>query len=209
LKQPLHGWPPLRRWGSLRSWAPFRRWAALPIIALIVVALDQVTKSWIEANIPLGGSLAPWPALAPYFRLVHLTNTGAAFGLLRGQGSLFAVIAAVVIVAVLVYARYLPADNQFVRLCLGLQLGGAAGNLIDRLQHGQVTDFLLFSLPVRGRVLEWPSFNVADSCIVIGVAVLAFFLLRNERTEVSSPTAPAGDPLADNTAIADPSGDKP
>jgi signal peptidase II len=168
-----------------------RRWAALPIVAVIVLALDQLTKSWIETHIPMGESLAPWPALAPYFKLVHLANTGAAFGLLRGQGGLFVVIALVVIVTVLIYARYLPVDNQAVRLCLGLQLGGAAGNLLDRLQHGQVTDFLLFSLPLRGRVLEWPSFNVADSAIVVGVAILAFFLLRSDRDENTTAAAAA------------------
>ena len=68
-----------------------------------------------------------------------------------------------------------------MRICLGLQLGGAIGNLIDRLRFsGQVTDFVLFTLPVRGRVLLWPAFNVADASIVVGVLILAWILLRNE-----------------------------
>jgi signal peptidase II len=169
-------------------------WILLPLVAAVIVVLDQWSKSWIEANIPLGGALVPFPAAEPYFRLVHLTNTGAAFGLLRGQGGLFVMIAVVVIVAVLVYARYLPADNGAVRLCLGLQLGGAAGNLIDRIELGHVTDFLLFTLPVGGRVLEWPAFNVADSAIVVGVILLAILLLRNEGRDesagIAQPTVP-------------------
>jgi signal peptidase II len=123
--------------------------------------------------------------LEPFFKIVHLTNTGAAFGLLQGQGGLFVMIALVVIAAVLVYSRYLPVDNWGVRLALALQLGGAIGNVIDRLQWGRVTDFLLLSLPLRGRVFEWPAFNVADSCIVVGVILMAVLLIRadNQRTE--------------------------
>ena len=117
-------------------------------------------------------------------------------------------IALVVIVAVLVYARYLPAGSWAVRLCLGLQLGGAVGNLIDRIQWGHVTDFLSLTLPVRGRVLEWPAFNVADSSIVVGVILLAFLLMRGDDTEgAARPVAseishdgPAQDASPDATA---------
>jgi signal peptidase II len=158
-------------------------WAWLPLVAAVILVLDQWSKAWIERNLPLGTSWAPFPALEPWFKLTHLTNTGAAFGILQGQGGLFIVIALVVIVAVLVYARYLPTYSRAVRLCLGLQLGGAAGNLVDRVRLGHVTDFLLFSLPLEGRVLEWPAFNVADSAIVVGVAFLAFLLLRSDRED--------------------------
>lgn len=157
------------------------RWALVPLIAALVVAADQWTKSLIEESLPPGAVYAPFPALEPYFKLVHTSNTGAAFGLFRGQASLFIVIAIVVIVAVLAYAHQLPADNWAVRFCLGIQLGGATGNLIDRLQHnGAVTDFLLFTLPVGDRVYEWPAWNVADGCIVVGVILLGFLLLRAE-----------------------------
>jgi signal peptidase II len=157
------------------------RWALLPLVAAVVVILDQWTKSLIRANLPLWGSFAPVPALSPYFNIVHWTNTGAAFGLLQGQAGLFVVIAVVVIVVVLIYARQIPADNWPVRFCLGIQLGGATGNLIDRLRFsGQVTDFLLFTLPVGGRVYMWPAWNVADGSIVVGVILLALLLLRAE-----------------------------
>jgi signal peptidase II len=179
-----------------------RNWGWLPLIAAAVVIVDQLTKGWVEDNIPVGGQWVPFPALEPYFKLVHFTNTGAAFGLLRGQGGLFAMIALVVIVVVLIYSRYLPTDSWGVRLCLALALGGAAGNLIDRIELGQVTDFVLLSLPLRDRVLDWPAFNVADSSIVVGVIVLALLLMRSETAQVE--TAPATGPVPVAEPVAEP-----
>jgi signal peptidase II len=90
-----------------------------------------------------------------------------------------------VVVAILVYARYIPADNWGVRICLGLQLGGAIGNnAIDRVRLGHVTDFLLFSLPVGERVYIWPAWNVADGCIVVGTILLAILILVAEHKQV-------------------------
>ena len=157
------------------------RWAIVPLIAAVIVAFDQWTKGLVEANIPLGAGFAPFPSLASYFQIVHWTNTGASFGLFQGQSSLFVAIALVVIVVVLIYARQLPTENWGVRICLGIQLGGTVGNLIDRLQNaGQVTDFLLFTLPVGDKVYMWPAWNVADGSIVVSVIVLALVLLRME-----------------------------
>ncbi len=112
---------------------------------------------------------------------MHFQNSGAAFGLLRGQAGLFIVVAVVVIVIIVMYSRYLTYDSWWMRLALGLMLGGAMGNLIDRLtQGGMVTDFLLFSLPVGDRVYQWPAWNVADASIVVGTILLAILLLRTE-----------------------------
>ena len=109
-------------------------------------------------------------ALRNFFTLTHFTNTGAAFGLFRDQGLLFVVIAFVVIVTIIVYARYLPIQQRLVRFALGLQLGGAiANNLIDRPRQGHVTDFIYFHF--------WPAFNIADMAIVSGVFLLAYALL--------------------------------
>lgn len=161
-----------------------RRWGIVPLIMSVVVILDQWTKHLVRTNLPLNGSWTPFPALEPYFNIVHWSNTGAAFGLLRDQSGLFVAIALVVIVAILVYARYLPVDNLGVRICIGLQLGGAIGNnLIDRVRQGHVTDFLLFTLPVNGKVYMWPAWNVADGCIVVGTIVLAFLLLKTEHAQ--------------------------
>jgi signal peptidase II len=164
------------------------RWAVVPLIAALVVILDQWSKGLIERYIPLGGSLTPFPALKPWFNLVHYANTGAAFGLLQGQSGLFVVVALVVIVVLLIYSRQLPADSWAVRVCLGLQLGGAiSNNLLDRLQWGHVTDFLLFTLPAGGRVYAWPAWNVADASIVVGTIGLGLLLLRAERNKAEVP----------------------
>lgn len=161
------------------------RWSVVPLVALVVVIIDQWTKSLIRANIPLNGAYAPFPALEPYFKLVHWPNTGTAFGLFQGQGFVFVVIAIVVIVAVLVYTRFLPSDSWGVRFCLGLQLGGAIGNnVIDRIRLGHVTDFLLFTLPVGGKIYMWPAWNVADGSIVVGTILLVFLLLKTEGKKV-------------------------
>ncbi len=166
------------------------RWLWILAIAVVIVCLDQWTKNLIEANIPLYGQLAPFPNLSQYFNLVHFQNSGAAFGLLRGQAGLFIVVAVVVIIVVLVYSRHIVDDNWATRIALGLQLGGAFGNLVDRLtQGGLVTDFLLFTLPVGGRVYQWPAWNIADGSIVVGTILLAILLLRSEsqRAEVQAP----------------------
>ncbi len=141
-----------------------------------VVALDQLSKAWIERNLPLYETIVPIAALQDFFTVTHFTNTGAAFGLFRDQNILFVAIALVVVASVVVYARYLPHDRLLVQVALGLQLGGAIGNLIDRVRQGHVTDFLYFhNLPLINR--PWPAFNVADMAIVTGVILLAFFML--------------------------------
>lgn len=167
----------------------FLRWLIIVLIALPIIAFDQWTKGLVEASVPLNSGFAPFPALAGYFNIVHYTNTGAAFGILQGQRVLFLVIPSIVIVAVLLYARTLPPGYWAIRICLGFQLGGAAGNLIDRVQRdGHVTDFLLFMLPVGDRVYQWPAFNVADSSLVVATIVLALILLRMdlEKTDMKA-----------------------
>lgn len=158
-------------------------WLWVVVIAAVIVALDQWTKNLIEARIPLWQGYPPFPNLAQYFNLVHYQNSGAAFGLLRGQASLFIVVAAVVVVIIVVYSRYLAHENWWMRIALGLMLGGAMGNLVDRLtQAGHVTDFLLFSIPIGGRLYQWPAWNVADASVVVGTILLAILLLRTEAT---------------------------
>lgn len=149
-----------------------RRTGSLGLIlgtAALVVLLDQVSKRWIERSLPLYESLAPIPALDNIFTITHFTNTGAAFGLLRDQNILFVAIALVVVASIVIYSRYLPHDKWLVQLALGLQLGGAVGNMIDRVRQGHVTDFIYFHF--------WPAFNVADAAIVVGVLLLAWFML--------------------------------
>jgi signal peptidase II len=156
------------------------------LVAAAVIALDQWTKSLVVSSIPLNGMVAPFPALEPYLKLMHFGNTGAAFGILRGQSSLFVAIALIAVVVTLMYSRQLPTDNRGVRVCLGLLLGGAiSNNLIDRVRLGHVTDFVLLSAPIGGRVFDWPAFNVADSCIVCGTIGLGLILLWSDRQDGS------------------------
>ena len=156
------------------------RWVWVPLVIAAILIADQTSKAWIERTVPLDGFYVPFPALDPYFLLVNWGNTGTAFGLLRGLGGTLAMAALVVIVLVMIFSRQIPLDNWGVRLSLALILGGAIGNQIDRLRVGHVTDFLLFQAPVGDRMLQWPAWNVADACIVVGVILMAFLLLRSE-----------------------------
>lgn len=142
----------------------------LVLLALLIFGVDQASKYLVLTRLPLGQTWNPVPGLDRWISVTHVINPGAAFGLFPDQGSLFAVIAVVVVVAILAYYRYLPTHNWFVRLSLGLQLGGALGNLADRLQHGYVIDFIDFKI--------WPVFNLADVAIVTGVGILAYFLMQ-------------------------------
>ncbi len=139
-------------------------------VALAVVSADQATKHLVRQL------LAPWekraliPALGRILWLVHIRNTGAAFGLFPG-GGMFFVAVAVVVVAILFYQRSLGKEELLLRLALGLQLGGAVGNLIDRVRYGYVIDFI--------HVRFWSTFNLADSCIVIGIVLLLYQYWRS------------------------------
>ncbi len=167
------------------------RWLWVFVIAAVVVVLDQWTKNLIESSIPLWGNIAPIESLSDYFRLVHYQNSGAAFGLLRGQVGLFIVVAVVVVGIIVVYSRHLAGEGWWMRLALGLQLGGALGNLVDRLtQGGLVTDYLLFMLPVGDKVYQWPAWNVADGSIVVGSILLAILLLRSETQQTKAVELP-------------------
>jgi len=146
------------------------------LIALLVVVADQLSKIWIRSNLLVGQSLFE----AGFFRITHVHNTGAAFGLFQGQSFLLTIVASVGITVLLVYAlviyrRFPLLDNRLGRPVLGLVLGGAVGNLIDRLRFGYVTDFIGVGL--------WPAFNIADSAITIGVVLLTYSLLRLARAE--------------------------
>jgi signal peptidase II len=142
-------------------------------VALLVLVADQISKYLVLSNLAPGQSWNPITSLAPWVSITHVTNTGAAFGLFQDQGPLFVVIAMIVVAAIIFYYRQLPAGQWWIKASLGLQLGGALGNLLDRLRLDyKVIDFIDFKI--------WPVFNLADSAIVLGVAVLAYYLLRDE-----------------------------
>ncbi len=142
-------------------------------LAAGVIFVDQYAKHLVRTRLALNESWSPFPWLAEYVRILHINNTGAAFGMFKQAGLLFTVIAVVVSAVILYYARQVPHGQWWMRLALGLQLGGAIGNLIDRLVFGTVTDFV--------SVGTFAIFNVADASISVGVALLAVLMLVESR----------------------------
>jgi signal peptidase II len=146
-------------------------------VAGIVIAFDQWTKWLVRTNIEFGGQWLPawlnW--LSPYARFVNWHNSGAAFGMFQNGNLVFTVLAIIVIGAIIYYYPQVEKQDWTLKLAMGLQLGGAAGNLIDRLLVGKVTDFVSIGV--------FPVFNVADSSISIGVAVLLLGIWIKERQE--------------------------
>lgn len=151
-------------------------YAFLFLIAGFIILLDQWTKWLVKNNLPNPGDFwSPWPWLVPYMRIVHWTNTGAAFGMFQNFGDVFMILAILVSIAILFYFPQVPRSEWPLRLAMCLQMGGAVGNLIDRLTEGHVVDFI--------SVLNFAVFNVADASITIGVAVLIVGVWFRERAE--------------------------
>lgn len=147
----------------------------LALVSGAVIVLDQLTKAWVLATLPLGGGFSVIPGL---FDLTHVHNPGGAFGFLSGLGPetrtlLFLTVASLAIALVLVFYWQTPVRQRATALALALVLGGAVGNLIDRARFGIVVDFL----DVYVGDLHWPAFNVADSAITVGVGLIAVCML--------------------------------
>lgn len=137
------------------------------VLFAAVVALDQLTKWGIRAWVDRGDSVPD----SGLIRIVHFTNTGAAFGMLQGAGPLLVITSVVGMVAILVYLFNPGFAHPLMRTGLALMLAGAVGNLIDRLRTGEVVDFI--------KVPDFPAFNVADSAITVGVICLLFTLFHD------------------------------
>lgn len=154
----------------------------LAIVALIVI-LDQITKVCIVQTLELNRRI---PVIDSFFDLTHLRNTGAAFSFLAQAPAwfrqpFFFIATAVAIVVLSLFLQRLQEDNRIMIVAVAGILGGAVGNLIDRILYGEVIDFLLF----YWGEYYWPAFNVADSCITLGVIGLLWSSLRESR--VSTP----------------------
>lgn len=158
--------------GTLPRSSFFRRGTLLFAGAtLAVIALDQWTKSLARTYLLGADGRGPRsiPLIGDHIRLTYVENRGAAFGLLQDQTAFFILVGVVVVGVIIASYRQIREPNWGLNLCLGLQLGGALGNLVDRIRYGYVVDF--FDLTV------WPVFNVADSAICVGVTLLAWNLL--------------------------------
>jgi len=139
-------------------------------LALIVVGLDQLAKHLVRTGIPVGQDRKLFIGI----KLVHVRNTGVAFSLFSGGGTLVLVITFLALGLLTTYLARRP-ERPWLWLPTGLLIGGALGNLIDRLAHGAVTDFIKFPL--------WPAFNVADIAITFGVLALLWVLEGPRRRE--------------------------
>lgn len=151
------------------------------VIAGLVIALDQWSKYWIRTNIQFGFAWNPIENLAPFFRFVNWSNSGAAFGLFQKGSLIFTILAVLVSGMILIYYAIIPEDEKVQKTILAIMMGGAIGNLVDRLLFGEVTDFIA--------VGNFPVFNVADSAITVGTAlmILVYLLeLRKEKPRVKN-----------------------
>ena len=159
------------RWERIRAY----RW--LWSLALAVFVLDQGTKAWINASLPFGtyGTPGAITVIDDFFYIVHVGNTGAAWSMLAGKSSLLAAMALITLGAIYIWRHLLGLRKLPVQIGFGLLCGGIAGNLLDRLLYGHVIDFLDFHF---GSYI-YPTFNVADSGICVGVVCYLLHSLRN------------------------------
>jgi len=160
-----------------------RRVSLIAAVALAIFSLDRVTKAIVASALPLGGSIE---LAGPFLRITHVRNSGAAFGLLPERTTLLSILSVAAVVAILYYYRQLAARSPFLAVTLGMQLGGAFGNLVDRLGQGYVVDFVDVGFDPGPRF--W-AFNVADSSIVVGILLVIVALWWEERSEAHPTTA--------------------
>ena len=183
LKIPYGGVGPLARVGIIAiipAAMPFKLQGRLPYVLLVAVtfALDRWTKGLILGRFDLNESAT---VIDGFFNITYVRNTGVAFGIfdpmsLPAKSVLLSAFTAFAAVLVITYSVRSPVRNRLLQVALALILGGALGNLYDRLAYGFVVDFLELHI----RTYHWPSFNVADSAISIGVGLLALEIFRNE-----------------------------
>jgi len=142
------------------------------LVIASIIASDQLSKLWIRTHLAIGESLP----LIGRLSVIHIRNTGSAFGLLANQTFLIIVISIAALLFILLFLRYLSPATTLSIVAIGLLMGGALGNLIDRLRFGSVTDFIYFRL---WGSFHWPAFNIADASIVVGVCLLIYSFYRS------------------------------
>jgi len=173
------------------------------LTVVIVIGLDQWTKSLVIRNLSMGSEV-PFPLVGHYLVLEYTQNNGAAFSIFQGSLVLVILIAIAIIVVASLYLRVLNSGSLLLKLVFGLIIGGAFGNLIDRLLHGgYVVDFVSFRIPEIG--YKFAIFNVADACISVGVFLLLTIVLlggldrkttstkKSDTVSISSTTVPQED----------------
>lgn len=162
----------------------------------LIVFLDQLTKEWVRTNLSLGEVYRPELWITSFARILHWSNTGSAFGLFPNMGAVLAVLAFLVSAAIIYYYPQIPSHDRILRFAMIMQLGGALGNLVDRLTQGHVTDFI--------SVGNFPVFNLADASISTGVAILilgVYIKERQEKSTFSQETAESTSPISLSDSI--------
>lgn len=165
------------------------KWLVTIGVAVTVVLLDQWTKVLVHERMTLHESI---PIIEDFFSLTYVRNTGAAFGILAGKLSaslrvpFFLITSGLAVGLLIWFLRQVPANRPGIVAACGGVLGGALGNMIDRFRLGEVIDFL----DVYVGAYHWPTFNVADSAITVGVILLCFDSLRSEPASVEPDVAP-------------------
>ena len=145
------------------------------LVGLAVFALDQLTKSAVNTRLPLGSYGASGIEVIPgFFNLVHVGNTGAAWSMFTGMSTALALLAGGTLLGIFFWRRQLGLRHHGVQLSFGLLCGGIVGNLVDRLAHGHVIDFV----DLHFGAYTYPTFNVADSGICVGVVLYLWQTLR-------------------------------
>ena len=138
----------------------------LYLLISIIVFMDQIIKYYIINNFSHGQSLA---IIKNIFHLTYVKNTGAAFGILKNANNFFIIVSIIIILFLLFYRYYYFKSNIYINMSIGLIIGGAVGNLIDRILLNHVVDYLDFRI--------WPVFNLADSAIVVGAGFLIIYII--------------------------------
>ena len=151
------------------------------LIVFAIVVVDQIVKWWVVRDLPPYTPVDVMAWLRPVLSFTYVKNTGASFGMFPNMNAVLAVLSAVVLILMALFRHTIPSEVWIVHVALGLVMGGALGNLIDRVTRGYVVDFLDVNF---WPFATWPVFNVADSAIVVGVTILlidSFFLHHLER----------------------------
>ena len=156
-------------------------------LAPVVFVADQVTKRIVQTSMALQDST---PVLGDFFRLTYIHNSGAAFGLKIGPPFVHTAVSIVALFALIWLFRSVPSGNRIMRPALSMVLGGALGNIVDRVRIGMVADF--FDVGIG--TWRWPVFNVADSFVTIGILLIAFSYLRQDPHREAAPSDSDAEP---------------
>ena len=161
-----------------------RKWLLLVFVVALVLVLDQIAKALVIANMQNGQTIEVIPALAPYFQFTRVPNTGIAFGMLTGGNFFLLVLTSIIVVVLFVVYSKLPTQPTVQHIAFAMIIGGAIGNIIDRIRFGHVVDFVHITIPNLVSNVS----NFADHFVVLGVIIIlvdSFFEERREKPKSS------------------------